>query len=331
MKYNNCICIDAGTPNCPCPLAETGDCLVCSRLNGRDKCDCSWCGLCIYNEFMQNDRRSAGRRERFEAPVLSRRWYSSDLMTIKIKVDRGFTLAGAGPGSFVFLSGSAEPFFDTPVSIMRTDTKEGTMTFAVKMISAKTKAIAQAEDKVYIRGVYRNGLLGEGLRQDAKGAPLQEEKLSASGPRWLFITKGAGFAPAVNIIDRLPEEVSADMVIDTEKITEEMISDSLSRCEAAREGRVKMDIMPLSRLLDRQDIEAGKCIREIEEYEKVFILASDHYIHTLSAELNVPAGKLVYANNFHMCCGEGVCGACCHVDENGNVSKMCKCRRRKDL
>ncbi len=329
MKHNSSICIDAGTPNCPCPLAETGDCLVCSRLSGRDKCDCSWCGLCIYNEFIQNDKKIKGRREPFEAQILSRRWYSSDLMTLTVKVDRGFALAGTKPGSFVFLNGNKGEFFDTPVSIMRTDTKEGTMSFALKVVSAKTKAIAHAEERILVRGVYRNGLLGGGLEEDVKSAPLHEEaKELSSGSRWLFLTKGVGFAPAVNMIDHMPSAASADMVIDTEKITEELISDSLSRCDAVREGRVKMDIMPLSRLLDREDSEAIKCVREIKDYEKVFILASDHYIHTLSAALNVPAGKLIYANNFHMCCGEGICGACCHVDEKGAVAKMCKCRKK---
>lgn len=314
MKDNSCICIDAGTTNCPCPLAETGDCLVCSRLAGRDKCDCNWCGLCIYNEFVHNDRRAGAIRKRFEATILSRRWYSSDLIRLEIKVDRGFALKGIRPGTFVFLSGSKDSLYDTPVSIMRSDVKKGTMTFAIKVISAKTRAIAKAEEKVFVRGVYRNGLLGE-------GAP----EFLVRG-RWLFITKGVGFAPAVNIIDHMPSGVSADMVVDTEKVTEEMISDCFSGCEAVKNGRVKIDILPLTRILDRDDKPAWRCIRDIEEYKKVFILASDHYIHSLAAALNIPKTKLIYSNNFHMCCGEGICGACCHVDENGNINKMCKCR-----
>ncbi len=329
MKHNSCICIDAGTANCPCPLAETGDCLVCSRLAGRDKCDCSWCGLCIYNEFIQNDKKIKGGREPFEAHILSRRWYSSDLMTLTVKVDRGFALAGTKPGSFVFLNGNKGEFFDTPISIMRTDTKEGIMSFALKVVSAKTKAIAHAEDKVLVRGVYRNGLLGGGLEEDAKSAPLQEDaEERSSGTRWLFLTKGVGFAPAVNMIDHISSGTSVDMVIDTEKITEELISDSLSRCEAVKSGLVKMDIMPLSRLLDRRDAVSMKYIDAIEGYDKIFMLASDHYINILSAALNVPDSKLIYANNFRMCCGEGICGACCHVDEKGVVTRMCKCRKK---
>ena len=54
MTYINSVCADVGTANCPCPLAATGDCLVCGRLSGRGECDCSWAGVCIYNEYIQN-------------------------------------------------------------------------------------------------------------------------------------------------------------------------------------------------------------------------------------------------------------------------------------
>ena len=33
MANINDLCADAGTPGCPCPLSETGDCLVCGRLS----------------------------------------------------------------------------------------------------------------------------------------------------------------------------------------------------------------------------------------------------------------------------------------------------------
>lgn len=326
MKHNSCICIDAGTANCPCPLAETGDCLVCSRLAGRDKCDCNWCGLCIYNEFIQNDKASVEIRTRFEAPILSRKWYSSDLIMLEIKVDRSFALSGMRPGSFVFLSGSPDVFYDTPVSIMRTDVKSGVMTFAIKIISAKTKAIAKAEKSVFVRGVYRNGLLGEGLNEEIERRKNVRDDMS--DVKWLFITKGVGFAPAVNIIDRIPPEVSVDMVIDTEKVTEEIVSDNLSKCEAVRNGHVKIDVLPLNRILDRVDEAASRCISSMEDYDKIFMLTSDYYVDTLTAFFNVPKSKLIYANNFHMCCGEGICGACCHIDENGVATKMCKCRKK---
>lgn len=328
MKYNNCICIDAGTPNCPCPLAETGDCLVCSRLNGRDKCDCSWCGLCIYNEFIQNDEKARNRRKEAALPIVSRRWYGSDIVIIEIGADKKTVLEGSNPGSIMFLNGTQDPYFAVPVSIMRTDMQRSTVSFALKVISAKTKAIAKSEEKLFARGIYRNGLLSGSLEAEPLSISLIKGAQGAStAASWLFLTKGVGFAPAVNIIDRLPAEVFADMVIDTEKITEEIISDTLSRCDAVRNGSVKMDIAPLMRLLDEEDKLRQKYEKMIGTYDKVFILASDYYIKALSAAFGIPDDRLVYANNFNMCCGEGICGACCHVDENGNVSKMCKCRR----
>ena len=42
--------------------------------------------------------------------------------------------------------------------------------------------------------------------------------------------------------------------------------------------------------------------------------------------MKIPPEKLVFCNNFHLCCGEGICGACGHVDAEGNLRKMCKCR-----
>lgn len=57
MEQNFYDCIDCGTENCPCYLAATGDCLVCSRLAGKDYCDCNWKGVCIYNEFIQSGKK----------------------------------------------------------------------------------------------------------------------------------------------------------------------------------------------------------------------------------------------------------------------------------
>ena len=36
MTYKEEVCIDAGSENCPCLLAESGDCITCSRLKGKD-------------------------------------------------------------------------------------------------------------------------------------------------------------------------------------------------------------------------------------------------------------------------------------------------------
>lgn len=308
MKYINGVCADAGTINCPCPLAETGDCLICSRLAGRDKCDCSWAGLCIYNEFIQNDGIARNVRKDEKVRILRKIEYGSDLVVLELQVGREMALNAAIPGSFVFLRREYDSeFFNAPVSVMRSDVQKGTLLLTVKVISAKTKAIMEAQDTLVLRGIYRNGLLGGGL-----------ENLKKEG-KWLILTKGVGFAPAVNLLNWTEGKADIDIYIDTEKITEELVSDMIRRPAEASDG------LKITRgaLQDMKGYEAS-------DYDKVFILASDYYINKIAEDIRVPASKLIYANNFHMCCGEGICGACTYVDQKGVPRKMCKCRQKRN-
>ena len=90
MTYINELCADIGTDNCPCPLAETGDCLVCSRLAGRGECNCRWAGVCVYNEYIQNGGAVLQRREDRPVEILKKTWYGSDLLVLVLKVSKGF-------------------------------------------------------------------------------------------------------------------------------------------------------------------------------------------------------------------------------------------------
>lgn len=308
MKRMNKICVDAGTINCPCPLAETGDCLICSRLSGSDKCDCSWCGLCIYNEFIQNDKKVPNLRTNEKCRIAEKKWYGEDLLKVVMDVPRGLALKAEAPGSFVFLNTCDEKdFYNVPISVMKVDVQRAQLHVAIKVISAKTKKLAEAEDYLMVRGIYRSGLQGGGLNS------LLERRTTFDGDkkeRWLILSKGIGVAPAVNILDYAAGKADIELVIDPEKLTGEFVDEVMRNINVLRTVN-----MPLS--------EVTSC--QTDEYDKVFILASDHYIDLLAARLNVPEHKLIYSNNFHMCCGEGICGACCHIDEAGNVSKMCKC------
>lgn len=317
MTYINSICADAGTVNCPCPLAETGDCLICSRLAGKEKCDCSWAGLCIYNEFIQNDSVVRSRRNERKAQIVKKIRYGKDLIVLVLKVTKGFALNAAKPGSFVFLKGIGKTdFSNVPVSVMKSDVENGHLYLGLKIISGKTKAIAEAEDALMLRGVYRNGLLGsvKGLIEDVK---YRSRDIAAEGKRkWLIMTRGIGFAPAVNLLQWADERVDIEMIVDTEKVNEELVNDSINQCPGMKTGaiRVKLDSL----------VNAGKY--HADDYDRVIVLASDYYIGMIAKTLEVPAHKLVFCNNFHICCGEGICGSCGHVDSQGNLSKMCKCR-----
>ncbi len=308
-------CIDVGTENCPCYLAATGDCLICSRLQGKSDCDCNWKGVCVYNEYLQGNRRINNPRVEFSGAILDKKYYMDDLAVFALRVEKGFALKSSVPGSFIFLRDKASPgYYDTPLCVIKADVEKGIIWVAVKIISAKTKTIAAVEDSLMIRGIYRNGILGV---SHLTGRNVKDNKI-------LIIAKGMGLAPGILAATYLWQKNRVDWVIDLEKISEELISDFLG------EGEGIIRYMCLSReddLLDLRNLLAR------ENYDSVVILASDHYlslIGDLVKDVSPDAGISV-SNNFHICCGEGVCGSCSAADGQGNTRKMCKCQNRVSL
>lgn len=319
------ICADAGTVNCPCPLAETGDCLICSRLSGEDRCGCSWVGVCVYNEYIQNGRRITGRRENVCADRIRRISYGDDLYVLVLRMDKGFAMHAAAAGAFVFVGPSdRESFYNVPLSVMKADTETGEIYLVLKVISGKTKLIAEAGDKLLVRGVYRNGILGcISERNICSGTGALSEILhdghNDPPERWLIVAKGVGFAPAVNILRNLADGVQVDLAVDLEKINEDIIRDFLEPEVSCRNGTTNLRYVNLAEdhLIAEYDA---------DDYSRVVLLASDYYIDRLRDDLHIPEEKLLYSNNFSMCCGEGICGACCITDSTGVSHKMCKCR-----
>lgn len=394
MTYFNPICADVGTRNCPCPLAETGDCLVCSRLSGARECSCRWAGVCVYNEYMQNGSMVRTKRKARSTGILQRLRQGDDLLMLQLRVPRGFALEASQPGSFLFLKPPGAPeMTSVPVSVMAADVERESLWVILKIISAKTKALAACEDFLEMRGIYRSGLLGKGV---AGMLDLHDPGISVR-KRWLILTKGVGFAPAVNLIRWAAGRIDIHVIADPEKVGDDVILQQFRawRPEGHRSegGRFRLEFQSLAKLLEQTaaasplqqtdsittappatalhtsgsittappatalhtsgshdpDLNAP-CLQQTDsiaaalhtsgshdpdlnapylqqtDYDRIFLLTSDYYIKRLSAVMKIPPDKLVFCNNFHLCCGEGICGACGHVDAEGNLRKMCKCR-----
>ena len=383
MTYFNPICADVGTRNCPCPLAETGDCLVCSRLSGARECSCRWAGVCVYNEYMQNGSMVRTKRKARSTEILQRLWQGDDLLMLQLRVPRGFALEASQPGSFLFLKPPGAPeMTSVPVSVMAADVERESLWVILKIISAKTKALAACEDFLEMRGIYRSGLMGKGV---AGMLDLHDPGISVR-KCWLILTKGVGFAPAVNLIRWAAGRIDIHVIADPEKVGDDVILQQFRawRPEGHRSegGRFRLEFQSLAKLLEQPaaasplqqpaaasplqqtdstaaalhtsgshdpDLNApclqqtdspatalhtsgshdpdlnASCLQQTD-YDRIFLLASDYYIKRLSAVMKIPPEKLVFCNNFHLCCGEGICGACGHVDAEGNLRKMCKCR-----
>lgn len=364
MTYFNPICADVGTRNCPCPLAETGDCLVCSRLSGARECSCRWAGVCVYNEYMQNGSMVRTKRKDRSTEILQRLWQGDDLLMLQLRVPRGFALEASRPGSFLFLKPPGAPeMTSVPVSVMAADVEHESLWVILKIISAKTKALAACEDFLEMRGIYRSGLLGKGA---AGMLDLHDPGISVR-KRWLILTKGVGFAPAVNLIRWAAGRIDIHVIADPEKVGDDVIRQQFRawqpEAHRSESGRFRLEFQSLAKLLEQlaaasplqqtdsittalhtsdsittappatalhtsgshdPDLNAP-CLQQTD-YDRIFLLASDYYIKRLSAVMKIPPEKLVFCNNFHLCCGEGICGACGHVDAEGNLRKMCKCR-----
>lgn len=367
MTYFNPICADVGTRNCPCPLAETGDCLVCSRLSGARECSCRWAGVCVYNEYMQNGSMVRTKRKARSTGILQRLRQGDDLLMLQLRVPRGFALEASRPGSFLFLKPPGAPeMTSVPVSVMAADVEHESLWVILKIISAKTKALAACEDFLEMRGIYRSGLLGKGV---AGMLDLHDPGISVR-KRWLILTKGVGFAPAVNLIRWAAGRVDIHVIADPEKVGDDVIRQQFRAWQPeghrSEGGRFRLEFQSLAKLLEQpaaaspleqpsaasplQQTAAASPLQQTDsittalhtsgshnpdlnapclqqtDYDRIFLLASDYYIKRLSAVMKIPPEKLVFCNNFHLCCGEGICGACGHVDAKGNLRKMCKCR-----
>lgn len=317
-------CIDAGSENCPCYLATTGDCLTCSRLQGKDYCDCNWKGVCIYNEYIQGNRKVTNPRKDFEAPIAQIKFYKNDLVVYALNVGKGFAIKSSRPGSYVFIKNcESSSFYEVPISIMKADIEKGQIYLAIKIISAKTKALTLEKNKFIIRGIYRNGILG---------MPSIMQKKQAN-QKILIITKGIGIAPGILATQYLSHKRRVDMLIDTDKISKELISDYFKTnvdLETDKNDN-KEDVDGIIKYMDFAEISAlteFKDILEKNKYDGVLILTSDYYIDTFGKLVieTLPNANLAISNNFHLCCGEGLCGSCSFVTVKGDTLKMCKCQ-----
>ncbi len=104
MEYEIKDCIDAGSEYCPCHLAETGDCILCSQLSGKKFCDCiNWKGVCIYQEFMWNGKKAKEERETYLGKILEKKNIENKTMVLTIALSHKLCQQLVYPGSFVFL------------------------------------------------------------------------------------------------------------------------------------------------------------------------------------------------------------------------------------
>ncbi len=297
-------CADSGSKYCPCHLAYSKDCIRCNMLNKNETCDCIWQGVCIYNEVNHNKNSKVIERQEYLCDIEAMTLIEENTYLIKIKIPKELSKDLRSPGAYVFIKGKDKEsnIFSAPISVLDVDLEKNTLEVIIKQVGIKTKGIINS-DQVYIKGPYFNGLFG-----------IKDIK-SMSKSNCLVILNGLSQVNSINVIQRLIENNNkVDVFINHNGV----ILDN-----------VIQKIYDLGASIYHIDIEEDK--EFIADYIKsndiklVYSGASNRFNKEImnivdAIDENI---KLAVSNNNLICCGEGICGACC-IDLNGVKVKSCK-------
>lgn len=312
MNYEILDCIDAGTEFCPCHLAETGDCILCSQLSGKKFCDCSnWKGVCIYQEYIWNGSKAKHGRKIYNCKITKKDNIERNVVIFNIAAPHELVKNLVHPGSYIFLrTAKSSQFYDVPISIMDIDTEENILIVAIEIKGIKTKSLnLLAEgDNILVRGPFWNGDLG--LRN------IYKNKEGTS----LLIVRGIGQAPVVPVLKKLYSSGNKIIVLMDKGSYKnifinkylEMCNCAVIECNTLQSGGISEELKNmLDRLLDNEKINLIHCSGpDILNYKV----------------LDYIGNKVDFSccNNSKMCCGEGVCGACSTRYKGHRVKKLCK-------
>jgi len=302
-------CIDAGSDYCPCYLAETDDCLTCTHLQNRGFCDCSWSGVCIYQEYVWCGNKKKNFRQEVEGSIVEKKLIGEKGVLLKIKVSKTLARQLKNPGSFVFIRNpNKPPSFNVPMSIMYTDEFSGEIMVAIQVLGIKTKTLADLKEKVIVKGPFWNGILG-----------LKHLKNSIE-ENVLVVARGIALAPTNLVVQYLlSKKNKVTFVVDPGKVGEIFIKDYLNH--------LNLRISEVN-LRDEYGMKKVKNLIHSGDYKILFSGGADKLHKMLLEEINVSEKpiKFVSTNNHPLCCGEGICGSCISKTPDSSSVKMCKCQ-----
>lgn len=297
-------CIDCGTEYCPCKLAESGECILCSQLHGECFCDClNWKGVCVYQEFYNNGMKAKEGRNAITCKVAAVEQIDKELTMIKFSAPHKLVLDLVKPGSYIFIRTDENYFFDIPISIMESDIENNIVTVVIEVRGIKTKRIQSIKlyDEIVIRGPYWNGVFG------VDNLAAQKEK------NCLIFARGIGMAPMMPVIRKLVSNNNeVDVYVDLNPYDKNFVKENIEKYgihpketnllyngKLSKEGRFIID----------------HSIRD-KNIEFIHLAGADiltYCVIDYLDKINRNDIKLSCCNNFKMCCGEGICATCTKV------------------
>ena len=308
-------CIDAGTEFCPCHLAESGECILCSQLQGSHFCDClNWKGVCIYQEFHDNGNKAKEQRKVYKCKVSEKVLYPDDVLLVKFEAPHKLVIDLARPGSFIFVRSEENVYFDVPISILDSDIETNIISIMIEIRGIKTKQLLNIETggSITIRGPYWNGVFG--LKN------IRKQKNNDT----IVIARGIGMAPMIPVIKRLIEnDNTVTLIVDKQPFKDIYVTEWLD----------KFNIVPQEmNLIEKGELspEGKVAIKSLIKYNNISLIhiaGADILTYSVIDFLDSLERQdidLSCCNNFKMCCGEGVCGSCTARFSGHRVKRFCK-------
>ena len=308
-------CIDAGTEFCPCHLAESGECILCSQLQGSHFCDClNWKGVCIYQEFYDNGNKAKEQRKVYKCKVSEKVLYPDDVLLVKFEAPHKLVIDLARPGSFIFVRSEENVYFDVPISILDSDIETNIISIMIEIRGIKTKQLLNIEagGNITIRGPYWNGVFG--LKN------IRKQKNNDT----IVIARGIGMAPMIPVIKRLIEnDNTVTLIVDKQPCKDIYVTEWLD----------KFNIVPQEmNLIEKGELspEGKVAIKSLIKYNNISLIhiaGADILTYSVIDFLDSLEREdidLSCCNNFKMCCGEGVCGSCTARFSGHRVKRFCK-------
>jgi NAD(P)H-flavin reductase len=307
-------CIDAGTEYCPCKLAENGQCLICSQCQGKVFCDClNWKGVCIYQELYNNGNKAKDGRKTYSCIVTNVVNYSNKLIVIKFKAPHKLVLDLVKPGSYIFIRTDEANYFDIPISIMNSDMENDIITIAIEIRGIKTNKLldVKVNENLLIRGPYWNGIFGI------------NNILAQKDGNALILARGIGLAPMMPVIRKLiAQNNNIKVVIDKNPFEMNFASEFLSQYNLTVSEK---SLFEKGKLSDHAKVIIKDSLKENFNY--IHIAGADILTYSIInylKDINRNDVLLSCCNNFKMCCGEGICGACTSRFSGHRVKRFCK-------
>lgn len=311
----NGLCADYGSRYCPCILAETGGCVVCSQVNGKAFCDCKASGgICVKEELLRNGGKARPGRETYACEVTTV-MHQEGLVFLRVQVPLMLESEVKRPGGFVFVRRQgASSWYDVPISVQYEEMNVGSIGMTILLRGVKTLPFRDIAvgNTLLVRGPYMNGLLG-----------LQHLEMQQTG-RCLVLAKGIGLLPSVSVARYLQSRHNeVEVHVDEGGFPAHIQKFCLELFDLSYEPLTLLDTE------GRLTAEVRRCIERFaaDGGQLIHVGASEYVIHQVAAYLDAigrPDIRLSACNNARMCCGEGVCGACTEVTADKRVIHHCK-------